>query len=144
VKHLATNIRFLRKQSRKTQVELASLLDKRQTTIANWENGVSEPNLEELLIIINLFGISPNEMLLYDLETGKLMISIPEMEKLQKSNLISKGNGKVIGPNEGIKGGAIHLESNQETAFWYLLEQMKAMSTKLDEIQARIGKDASE
>jgi transcriptional regulator with XRE-family HTH domain len=141
VKHLATNIRFLRKQSRQTQSELASLINKRQTTIANWENGVSEPNLDELMIIIKFFGITPDEMLLYDLEAGKLITERAEIETFAKSNLISKANGKATGQNEGIKGGAINLGSDKETAFKYLLEEMKSMRATLDTIQARIDKD---
>lgn len=53
--YLGKNMRYLRKQMSKTQSEIASLIKKGQTTIGNWENGISEPNLDELLIISNFF-----------------------------------------------------------------------------------------
>ena len=53
---LGKNIRHLRKQFMQTQSELADMMKKGQTTIGNWENGVSEPNVEELLLLSNYFA----------------------------------------------------------------------------------------
>ena len=64
---LGKNIRFLRKQSSKTQSEIASLIQKGQTTIGNWENGISEPSLSELLIISNYFDIPLDTLIKIDL-----------------------------------------------------------------------------
>jgi transcriptional regulator with XRE-family HTH domain len=70
---LGKNLRHLRKQSSKTQSDIASLIKKGQTTVGNWENGISEPNLEELLIISNYFDIPLDVLLKVDLaETGVL------------------------------------------------------------------------
>lgn len=67
---LGNNIRFLRKQSSKTQSEVAAVLKKGQTTIGNWENGISEPNLEELVVLSNYFDISLDELVRTDLEAS--------------------------------------------------------------------------
>jgi len=64
---LGKNLRWLRKQSSKTQSEIAALIKKGQTTVGNWENGISEPNLEELLIISNYFDIPLDTLLKVDL-----------------------------------------------------------------------------
>src|SRR6516225_8868528 len=64
---LGKNLRYLRKQSSKTQSEVAALIKKGQTTVGNWENGISEPNLEELLIISNYFDIPLDTLLKVDL-----------------------------------------------------------------------------
>lgn len=64
---LGKNLRHLRKQTSKTQSEIASLIQKGQTTIGNWENGISEPNLNELLIISNYFDIPVDKLLKTDL-----------------------------------------------------------------------------
>jgi transcriptional regulator with XRE-family HTH domain len=64
---LGKNLRYLRKQSSKTQSEIAALIKKGQTTVGNWENGISEPNLEELLIISNYFDIPLDTLLKVDL-----------------------------------------------------------------------------
>ena len=65
--YLGKNIRYLRKQLSKTQSEIASLIKKGQTTIGNWENGISEPNLDELLILSNFFDISLDTLIKIDL-----------------------------------------------------------------------------
>ena len=64
---LGKNLRYLRKQLSKTQSEIAALIKKGQTTVGNWENGISEPNLEELLIISNYFDIPLDTLLKVDL-----------------------------------------------------------------------------
>jgi transcriptional regulator with XRE-family HTH domain len=65
--YLGKNMRYLRKQLSKTQSEIAALIKKGQTTIGNWENGISEPNLDELLIISNFFDIPLDALVKMDL-----------------------------------------------------------------------------
>jgi transcriptional regulator with XRE-family HTH domain len=64
---LGKNLRYLRKQFDETQVGLAQIMGKGQTTIGNWENGVSEPNLDELLVISNYFDTPIDVLLKVDL-----------------------------------------------------------------------------
>ena len=73
---LGKNIRHLRKQFNQTQSELADMMGKGQTTIGNWENSVSEPSVEELLLLSNYFGTPIDLLLKVDLaltnwEVGK-------------------------------------------------------------------------
>jgi len=73
---LGKNIRHLRKQFAQTQSELADMMKKGQTTIGNWENGVSEPNVEELLLLSNYFATPIDLLVKVDLsltnwEVGK-------------------------------------------------------------------------
>ncbi|GGA87119.1 helix-turn-helix transcriptional regulator [Puia dinghuensis] len=65
--YLGKNLRYLRKQMSKTQSEIASLIKKGQTTIGNWENGISEPNLDELLVISSFFDIPLDTLIKIDL-----------------------------------------------------------------------------
>jgi len=53
--YLASNLKFLRKKSGKTQDALSSEVNIGRTTIANYEAGISEPNLETLLTFSNFF-----------------------------------------------------------------------------------------
>jgi transcriptional regulator with XRE-family HTH domain len=70
--YLGKNLRYLRKQLSKTQSEIASLIKKGQTTIGNWENGISEPNLDELLVISNFFDIPLDVLVKVDLAETNL------------------------------------------------------------------------
>ena len=56
--YLAKNLRFLRKKVGKTQGGLSVELNIGRTTIANYEAGLSEPNLENLVTFSKYFGIS--------------------------------------------------------------------------------------
>ena len=65
---LAKNLKFLRKHGAKSPDEIAESMNKRKSTIVKWENGTSEPDLEELIALTKFFGISTDEILLTDLE----------------------------------------------------------------------------
>jgi len=66
--YLASNLRFLRKKSGKTQDALSSEVNIRRTTIANYEAGISEPSVETLLTFSNFFGVSLDDLLSKNLE----------------------------------------------------------------------------
>ena len=66
--NLATNLKFLRKKSGKTQDALSSEVKIGRTTIANYEAGISEPNVETLLTFSRYFGISLDELLSKNME----------------------------------------------------------------------------
>jgi transcriptional regulator with XRE-family HTH domain len=66
--YLATNLKFLRKKSGKTQDALSFDVKIGRTTIANYEAGISEPNLDTLLTFSNYFGISLDDMLSKNME----------------------------------------------------------------------------
>jgi len=52
------NLKILRNRLDKNQSYIALKLGKTQQTIGNWESGIGEPNISELITITNLFGIS--------------------------------------------------------------------------------------
>jgi transcriptional regulator with XRE-family HTH domain/signal peptidase I len=66
--HFPSNLRFLRKRSGKTQDGLSSELGIGRTTIANYESGVSEPNMETLLTFAKYFGVDIGEMIAKNVE----------------------------------------------------------------------------
>ena len=66
--YLATNLKFLRKKSGKTQDALSSAVNIGRTTIANYEAGISEPNLDTLIIFAKFFGVTLDDMLSKNIE----------------------------------------------------------------------------
>jgi transcriptional regulator with XRE-family HTH domain len=57
------NLKTLRNKFNKNQSYVASELNKTQQTIGNWESGIGEPNISELIKITNLFGISLDDFI---------------------------------------------------------------------------------
>jgi len=122
---LGKNLRHLRKQSSRTQSEVASLIQKGQTTIGNWENGISEPSLNELLIISNYFDISVDNLLKVDLAESQVPISR------------SGGLPRAYIPND--KEPLKAEESGNAMA--YVLKEIRDMQQKIEQLSARLPKD---
>ena len=79
----AKNIRYLRRKSGHNQAELAKLVGKKQNTIANWENGISEPGIKELVILSKFFETSMDGLILLDLSQEAVLHTqnyIPSMQ----------------------------------------------------------------
>jgi transcriptional regulator with XRE-family HTH domain len=123
---LGKNLRHLRKQSSRTQSEIASLIQKGQTTIGNWENGISEPSLNELLIISNYFDIPIDTLLKADLTETQIPVSRP-------------GSSRIYIPNdkEPLK------TEEPASAMAYVLKEIKDMQQKIEQLNARLPKDSN-
>jgi transcriptional regulator with XRE-family HTH domain len=122
--YLGKNMRYLRKQLSKTQSEIASLIKKGQTTIGNWENGISEPNLDELLIISNFFDIPLDTLVKIDL-------------------------AEVNTPHRPGAGNAIPYDHSPETLaqvrerddkLSYVLQEIKSLREEMERLYARLPK----
>lgn len=134
----ATNLKLLRKLKPVTQSQLALQVGKGQTTIANWEKGLSEPSLDELIDLSNFFDISVQDLLISKIEKGNLIGKSAKNFEQQKGNL--KGNliGNLI-PEKGAKpplgeGDKTAGNTTQDDRFWLLLQEVKRNSEKLDQL----------
>jgi len=113
----ARNLKILRKISGKSQAELALIVNKGQTTIGNWETGMSEPNMEEMILLSNFFGVSLNDFLIkeltHDLETQNMVNEDPVPYKTQcqtcdmKDEIITALKGQV----EALEKAVQHAEA---------------------------------
>jgi transcriptional regulator with XRE-family HTH domain len=56
-------LRELRKQNNYSQEELANLLDISRQSVSKWESGISMPDLENVIKISDLFGVSIDYLL---------------------------------------------------------------------------------
>jgi transcriptional regulator with XRE-family HTH domain len=121
---LGKNLRHLRKQSSRTQSEIASLIQKGQTTIGNWENGISEPSLNELLVISNFFDISVDTLLKLDLAETH-----PPISRMTGINRPYALNEKELPKAE---------EPGNTMAF--VFNEMKEMKQKIEQLEARLPK----
>lgn len=71
--NLSKNIKFLRKEKKETQAGLAFKLNKKHTSIGNWETGFNEPSISDLMEIAAIFGVSVDDLLNIDLSDVNLM-----------------------------------------------------------------------
>jgi transcriptional regulator with XRE-family HTH domain len=122
---LGKNLRHLRKQSSRTQSEIASLIQKGQTTIGNWENGISEPSLNELLIISNYFDISVDTLLKIDLAETQGPIS----------RLGGISRNYLPGDKEPLKA------EDPGNTLAYVLKELKDVQQKIEQLNSRLPKE---
>lgn len=56
-------IKELRKEKGLTQKQLANLLNKSETGLASWEQGLSEPNVNDIRNLCKIFEVSADYLL---------------------------------------------------------------------------------
>jgi transcriptional regulator with XRE-family HTH domain len=127
---LGKNIRFLRKQFPVTQSKLASLIGKGQTTIGNWENGISEPNIEELLILSNYFDISLDLLIKVDLSLTNY--------KVEKR--VSGEDSRQPPPVKYDQTEQEMVVREHDAGLTYVLQEIKALREEIDRISSRLPK----
>lgn len=126
---LGKNIRHLRKQFNQTQSELADLMGKGQTTVGNWENGVSEPSLEELLLLSNYFG-TPLDILL------KVDLSLTSWEVGKSGKEGKKESG--IKEYDPEKKEEFLLKEPDDASLNYILQRLNKMQEEIDRIKSKL------
>lgn len=58
-----TNLCMQRRNKKLTQLQLSIELEVHESTISNWEHGLREPNLNNLIILSQYFGVSIDYLL---------------------------------------------------------------------------------
>ena len=72
----STNIKFLRKRRSKTQDDVATAVNMKRSTLSGYENEVSEPSIEALLVLSKYFNIAIDTLIKVDLtKLGEFQLS---------------------------------------------------------------------
>jgi transcriptional regulator with XRE-family HTH domain len=130
---LGKNIRHLRKKSFQNQGHIALLVDKGQTTIGNWEKGVSEPSIRDLLILSNYFGIPVDMLLKVDLARAEQFMSKPAFED-QEGDAAKAARYK---HDHNVDDQSMVREKPGD-ALTPILEEIKSIREEIAEIKSRI------
>ena len=71
--NFSSNLKKLLKLKGANQQKLGNFVGVRQTSVSNWINGVSSPDVDNLLKIYQYFGLKNlNALVLENMETGKV------------------------------------------------------------------------
>lgn len=95
----------LRRQKGFSQEELANRLNVSRQTISKWEVGDSTPDMEKLIAISDLFGISLDELVLDKAPETAEQPARSELYKDIKEKVLTDENKKKVG--KGLKIAAI-------------------------------------
>ncbi len=120
--YLSSNIRYLRRKNGLNQAELSRNFGKKQNTVGNWENGVSEPSIKELVSLSQIFMVGMEDLVNRDLEL--------------RDNQEGPGDQPSKRPDgPGAPGPAdLPLSSRDKEidGFWLTLRELRRLNEKLD------------
>ena len=134
---LGKNLRYLRKKSSQNQDDIAFLVHKGQTTIGNWENGVSEPSLGDLLIISNYFGISVDILLKTDL-TEQAPAKPGEKNRIPSGKPLEYDHDKE--EISMVQENPMEQESGKDRLY-PILEEIRSIRSEIEHIKSRLPGD---
>ena len=117
------NLKFLRKKGNYKQDGISLLFNKRANTIGNWENGKSQPSMEELIKLGGYFKVSIQEFLQEDLEMKF---------KLQDRENSSEQAGHTIPAHRLQEPLSSTANEGNPEGFWVILRELRAINEKID------------
>ena len=87
--HFKANLKYLRSVFSIGQEPLARHLGKSRNTISNWQTGVSEPNIEELITLSKVFDVRLDILVMVNIEEEDL-ISATHIKEFEKRGNLQK------------------------------------------------------
>ena len=82
-------LRELRSKSGLTQNEIATKLGVSGQTILNWENGIYEPKISQLIQLADLFDVSVDYLIERKANDKSIDTICKELERISKDDIIS-------------------------------------------------------
>jgi transcriptional regulator with XRE-family HTH domain len=95
IMHFASNIRFLRQKYQLSQQQVSEQLDIPRTTLGDYERGHTEPNIETLLRIAELYQVSVELLMRFDLADGQTEIQEKKGLRILSTTTDSKGKSNI-------------------------------------------------
>ncbi len=87
--NLSHQIKKFREQRHFSQEDLSEKIFVSRQTISNWENGRSYPDVQNLLLLSNLFGVSLDELVKGDVNIMKRKVSSSKLQRWAIGMLVS-------------------------------------------------------
>jgi len=141
--YFAKNMVHLRKTFSITQVSVSKHVGKRQSTIGNWENGLTYPDLDDITRLIQFFGISFEDLTLRDLTTvqltdkpeegkkaGYLLVKVPHKLRTKRS----------LPTYDDSRDRESIVQDSGDMKEWVSIKLLQGIERKLDELIA-LNKD---
>lgn len=92
---ISAKLKAARAKTTLTQLEAAKEIGRPQQTLAGWESGRSQPDVETLNKLLSLYNISPNEFYGFS-DNKKITLTTGEHEYIKKYRALDEHGKKVI------------------------------------------------
>ena len=95
---ISRNLKSLRKKNQYTQEEIAEKINVSRQSVAKWENGESNPDIESCIKLANLYNIKLDDLVNHsEEETG---IGVPPKGKFFFGSVVVGERGQIVIPKE--------------------------------------------
>ena len=92
------NLKSLRKKNQYTQEEIAEKINVSRQSVAKWENGESNPDIESCIKLANLYNVKLDDLVNHsEEETG---IGVPPKGKFFFGSVVVGERGQIVIPKE--------------------------------------------
>ena len=88
--HISENIRHLRKENRMTQEQLAEALGVTVGAVYKWENALTIPDIRLLVELADLFGVSVDYLLGYEVHESGVEIAVKRIARLRTARKLTE------------------------------------------------------
>ncbi len=132
----AKNILFLRKAAGYTQAEMPNYIDITRGTWGNYENNVSEPDIEKIILISQLFGVSISDLLTVNMAENVQLNENSVEKKLAKNVQLNVQPNVMNTVNE--PDFAYETAKKQQVDL-LILKQVNSMAEDIKKISEKLG-----
>ena len=95
---ISRNLKSLRKKNQYTQEEIAEKINVSRQSVAKWENGESNPDIESCIKLANLYNVKLDDLVNHsEEETG---IAVPPKGKYFFGSVVVGERGQIVIPKE--------------------------------------------
>ncbi|MDP1810569.1 MAG: helix-turn-helix transcriptional regulator [Sediminibacterium sp.] len=137
--YLKENLKYIRKKLGKSQAEIALYMGKRATAISSWENGLSEPSIDDIQKLTDLFGVSIGDIIGIEITDVYLNLDKGSKEIAGNVHLNVHPSVHLKGKKEGNQGvheqpltadSTVELLLQTQQSFIKSLEQLNAIQSR--------------
>ena len=95
---ISRNLKSLRKKNQYTQEDIAEKINVSRQSVAKWENGESNPDIESCIKLANLYNVKLDDLVNHsEEETG---IGVPPKGKFFFGSVVAGERGQIVIPKE--------------------------------------------
>ena len=95
---ISRNLKSLRKKNQYTQEEIAEKINVSRQSVAKWDNGESNPDIESCIKLANLYNVKLDDLVNHsEEETG---IGVPPKGKFFFGSVVVGERGQIVIPKE--------------------------------------------
>ena len=95
---ISRNLKSLRKKNQYTQEEIAEKINVSRQSVAKWENGESNPDIESCIKLANLYNVKLDDLVNHSEE--ETVIGVPPKGKFFFGSVVVGERGQIVIPKE--------------------------------------------